>query len=869
MELKQYTKGLVERMKEMLCDTSLTENEAVGASMRCPGKVYYTSDTHLIVVGGKVYGKGTGLHSVFQYVTDPDQTGISPFDRHDVIYFTHTAEAGKFAAYFYNEAAGDWQSAGFQDEKMRVYPHVYAAANTTNDKIKWFAECHPMDNTGAVAFGAKFDVQAFDESNRNILKHYTVTYEWDQSRLNGAGPTLNRWDITATGNKTNGNLLGNSQYATLTPTGLSAGKGGIVGFNRANDTSTWGEAHAAVVIVRLIDCWNCNVELYDEIVTHTSIASHFNANGSGWWYAAGAQSTRTNGNTHTGDVNTNSDAYNIRRRSGNMVMKNALYRYMLCFKHSGNELLAATTVNNNTGTSKALTTESFDILGDIFYYNYTTNVAAGGTPSIVNLWQQIDLDLRYSFNTGTTLTPHKEVYLAVRHVPGTVSMCTIANIAQPIVQELDEDLGKIDYCMFIYLGRAYSNYQISLDFRHPVYKWDSTLNAFIPWTPYEFGDGFIGSAGTIIPALGRGLGWTDMIDGTLAFGVDVTDGGESGNGDPPSGLEFVDNQMKVKPGTGIEVNEKGVCVSKKVTGGTDKIIVHRAIPMGARKGTRYLFRDGVIKVRYSDNIANFRKYTRTVNIWQDGWWWINGSLGGTKMTSRYSHFEEQGGINQESGLPIEGDPPSNQIGVFVKRASSWPVLVTVTADAGKNNRSIFDRISIKELKSRDQERSEYGMTELISFPEAAHTSPASPYFRFDGNELVCVARLPAKLTKQDMVIITDCVNKGRGNSKSIEKDYKLYRWVNSARLNSKSHKFKAFNDAYGYAIQNGIHLGKWRKYGYRVEGTTIDLPDFKRCKLYRIIRGQKSVYGREYVIKNYFTDVYREAKNETYWISRV
>ena len=120
-----------------------------------------------------------------------------------------------------------------------------------------------------------------------------------------------------------------------------------------------------------------------------------------------------------------------------------------------------------------------------------------------------------------------------------------------------------------------------------------------------------------------------------------------------------------------------------------------------------------------------------------------------------------------------------------------------------------------------------------------------------------------------MGIITDCVNKGRGNSKSIEKDYTLYRWVNSARLNSKSHKIKMLIDACGSDIHHGIHLGKWRKFGYRVEGTTIDLLDFKRCKLYRIVRGQKSVYGREYVMKNYFTDVYREAKNETYWISRV
>jgi len=142
--------------------------------------------------------------------------------------------------------------------------------------------------------------------------------------------------------------------------------------------------------------------------------------------------------------------------------KTNLYRYQMLLSYSDTELLPINAVSNDTGTSKTLTTESFDPFGPIYYYYNESTVNANAVIPDSRLWAQRDMNLRYSFNTGTTLTANKSIYLvAVPQDDGKAKL-----YSEPIAQEIPAtDNGLI----YIYLGTAYSNYQLQLNEKHPIY----------------------------------------------------------------------------------------------------------------------------------------------------------------------------------------------------------------------------------------------------------------------------------------------------------------------------------------------------------------------------------------------------------------
>ncbi len=157
------------------------------------------------------------------------------------------------------------------------------------------------------------------------------------------------------------------------------------------------------------------------------------------------------------------NTYQLRKYYTRYKAKSTLYRYMICFINKDDELIPANNVSNSTATTKALTTESFMLSKGIYYYNSTTTVAAAGYTGNATLYQQLGLiDLRYSFNTGTTLTANKPVYLVV--TPQTDGQVKLAST--PIVQALSVNY---DDLLYIFLGTAYDNYRIELTIEHPIY----------------------------------------------------------------------------------------------------------------------------------------------------------------------------------------------------------------------------------------------------------------------------------------------------------------------------------------------------------------------------------------------------------------
>lgn len=160
----------------------------------------------------------------------------------------------------------------------------------------------------------------------------------------------------------------------------------------------------------------------------------------------------------------------IMYRCGNSYYyaNSVVYRYQILFRMDANMFTPLNNANNDTGTSKTMLTEvEFDPLGEILYWESTSTINANGAISNTAKWS-CNLDLRYTFNCGSTLTANRDIYMKTILQPN--GKVRIAN-AMPIVQELPSTN---DGYLYIYLGRAYSTYQISLYPVHPVYYHDGT-----------------------------------------------------------------------------------------------------------------------------------------------------------------------------------------------------------------------------------------------------------------------------------------------------------------------------------------------------------------------------------------------------------
>ena len=169
------------------------------------------------------------------------------------------------------------------------------------------------------------------------------------------------------------------------------------------------------------------------------------------------------------DSNTTYSVFaNLVHANGSYVANSAIYRYQMLFHVDDDNLTPLNNVSNSTATTKAiLTNVEFDPFGEIFYYAYTTTyVANAAVPATYLAYSHATVDLRYSLNISASvnaLTAHKDVYMKV--IPQASGKVKLA-AAFPLTQTLPTT---DDECWYIFLGRAYSTYQMSLYPDHPVY----------------------------------------------------------------------------------------------------------------------------------------------------------------------------------------------------------------------------------------------------------------------------------------------------------------------------------------------------------------------------------------------------------------
>lgn len=151
---------------------------------------------------------------------------------------------------------------------------------------------------------------------------------------------------------------------------------------------------------------------------------------------------------------------------GTYTTTTAVGRYVICLSKTTTSVVPVTAVNNSTATTKALTTDTFNPFEPIYYYTNngsTTQTAANAALSASYLWTAYsNINLGYSFNTGSTLTTNKDVF--IKATPTNGYMATLAST--PIVQDLPNS---DDGFIYIKLGHANSTSNIAMAYEHPVY----------------------------------------------------------------------------------------------------------------------------------------------------------------------------------------------------------------------------------------------------------------------------------------------------------------------------------------------------------------------------------------------------------------
>ena len=253
-------------------------------------------------------------------------------------------------------------------------------------------------------------------------------------------------------------VAGNSSAATLNLTLAGGTTTGAIGVKRKGTGNTTTHYSAGEVIFMVYDGtnWQVNAD-YD---------------------------------SNSNDTSTTYARYN----HGAFAPTTALYRYQFLLSHptDTSKVIPVNTTSNNTETNKTtITTAAFNPYDYIFWYSTTGTVNANTNIGVSYVWYAYSLvDLRYSFNTGSTLTANKDVYLVVQmqsdgtaklRNPGATgtnasAQATGAN-AGPISQILPTSE---DGFVYIKLGHAYDTYRTSLTWDHPMYWYKN--NAVRPYT---------------------------------------------------------------------------------------------------------------------------------------------------------------------------------------------------------------------------------------------------------------------------------------------------------------------------------------------------------------------------------------------------
>lgn len=349
--------------------------------------------------------------------------------------------------------------------------------------------------------------------------------------------------------------------------GITGGYGHAIGINLRYSYNPATAANSRTVTFEILETRGCTVTLLDAPVVYAN------------WSGTGTTNYNTYSNfdgttlgiTTSGDRN--DPNYYSRIYYSCRQTYAALYRYQLCLSRNDMSVLPVNSVNNDVGTSKALTTESFNPFGDILYWASTSTYTAGANVGDGAMYQQYLADFRYSFNIGgynttSTLIAREPLYLvATPQSDGTAKL-----YSEPLTQELPTSE---DGLIYIYLGQVYPDtypYRVQMDILHPVYIY---RNGGIQH--YARDAETVSGGHTVKTNVPAGAVFTDTKDLTAMTGTLPVSHGGTGKTTGKDAANYFLNSLDTGSSTPVDGD---YYISQYVSGGTTTTTYHRR-PMSA------------------------------------------------------------------------------------------------------------------------------------------------------------------------------------------------------------------------------------------------------------------------------------------------
>ena len=346
--------------------------------------------------------------------------------------------------------------------QSKTYTGVTCTANT--DPAGWLYFFKVVPSSATAQAYIKYRVTAVCagvSDNKGTQVSEVEFYFWNSAV---------RWYRTVNGiNDTSYRPFYNHIVYRAKSAGITSGYGHIVGLRFQSSYNPNTAANSRTVTYEILEATDCTVTFFDSPILYANAPGTGSTNYDGRTEYNGT----TQGDTHSGD------ATDISRLGNNYTCykaKAAVYRYVILLTYDEQYLLPVNSVNNDVGTSKTLTTLEFDPFGEIYYNNSQNTTAADGN---IGDWYGLRVhesnlcDLRYSFNTGTTLTARKPIFLVCSPQSNGKAKLHSSPISQTL-PTTDDGL------IYIYLGRAYDTYRFIFNVNRPVYYYKN--GAIRKWT---------------------------------------------------------------------------------------------------------------------------------------------------------------------------------------------------------------------------------------------------------------------------------------------------------------------------------------------------------------------------------------------------
>ena len=343
--------------------------------------------------------------------------------------------------------------------ETKTYTNVIASANDEAKGQLYFIKILPDSYNGqwSISYRVTATIAGVSEANGSGSQTSEVY-------INGMRNTYAAYKIW---NNTSNTSYRSYYYHCLyraKEAGITGGYGHAMGINLRYSWSPTTAANARTVKFEILETIGCTATLLDTPLIYANFPGTGSTNYDSYTNFDGT----TQGCSMTGDrndVNYQNREYYPSRKTGAVVN-----RYNLALTKGNNKLIGVANEDNVVAKTKTYTTESFDPFGEIYYFNRSSSRAANTNLGNGELYRQLMIDLRYSFNCGgydtaSTLTAREPLYLVC--VPQTDGQVKLNS--DPISQTLPtSDNGLV----YIYLGTVYEDtnpYRLNLSLHHPVY----------------------------------------------------------------------------------------------------------------------------------------------------------------------------------------------------------------------------------------------------------------------------------------------------------------------------------------------------------------------------------------------------------------